>query len=85
MNNPSHYAWIKERAGFELIDLLRYLDYDSGCAIKYIVRAGHKTEQGMTMREKQIEDLKKAMWYIQDRINQLDGIGDETQDKSGDY
>jgi hypothetical protein len=38
------------------------------------MRAGHKPERGMTDEEKEIEDLRKALWYIDDyriRIPQL--------------
>ena len=30
-----------------------------------------KTEEGLQDREKEIEDLRKAIWYINDRIDQL--------------
>ena len=35
------------------------------------LEVGLKKEQGLEDRQKEIEDLKKAMWYINDRINQL--------------
>lgn len=70
---PSHYAYVEEETGTPLIALLRLLDYDSGNAIKYIVRAGRKFEMGMTQKEKAIEDLEKALWHIKDRIAYLKG------------
>ena len=44
-----------------------------GNAIKYIRRAGDKQDASLTDNQKEIEDLKKAIWYINDRIKQLGG------------
>lgn len=71
VNHPSHYTWLKERCGIEVIDIIRHLDFDTGNAIKYLLRAGHKSEEGMTDKEKTIQDLEKAVWYIQDKIKML--------------
>lgn len=71
VNHPSHYTWLKEKCGIEVIDITRHMDFDLGNAIKYILRAGHKSEEGYDAREKQIEDLRKAIWYINDEINNL--------------
>ena len=72
VNHPSHYTWLKEKCGIEVIDITRHLDFDTGNAVKYLLRAGHKSEEGMTDLEKNIQDLKKAAWYINDRIKQLE-------------
>lgn len=71
VNHPSHYTWLKELCGIEVIDITRHMDFDLGNAIKYILRAGHKTEEGMTDSEKLIEDLKKARFYLDDKIKML--------------
>lgn len=71
VNHPNHYTWLRERCGIEVIDITRWLDFDIGNAVKYLLRAGRKSEEGMTDREKTIQDLKKAVWYINDKINQL--------------
>lgn len=71
VNHPSHYTWLKEKCGIEVIDITRHLDFDIGNAIKYLLRAGHKSEEGMTDKEKTIQDLEKAVWYIHDRIKML--------------
>ena len=71
VNHPSHYTWLKELCGIEVIDITRHMDFDLGNAIKYILRQGHKSEKGMSDKEKAIEDLEKAVWYINDRIKQL--------------
>ena len=48
------------------------MDFDLGNAIKYILRAGHKTEEGYDNKSKTIEDLKKAIWYINDKIKTIE-------------
>ena len=72
VNSPSHYNWLKKLAGVEVIDITRHLDFDLGNAVKYILRAGRKTEEGYDNRSKTIEDLKKAVWYINDKIKTLE-------------
>ena len=71
VNHPSHYIWLKELCGIEVIDITRHLDFDLGNAIKYILRSGKKTEQGYNDIEKEIEDLQKAIFYINDKIKLL--------------
>lgn len=73
VNHPSHYTWLKEKCGIEVIDITRHLDFDSGNAVKYILRAGHKSEEGYSDKEKQIEDFKKAIFYLNDKIKMLKG------------
>lgn len=70
--HPSHYTWLKDLCGIEVIDITRHMNFNLGNCIKYVLRAGHKTEQGMTNKEKQIEDLKKAQFYINDEIKRLE-------------
>ena len=72
VNSPSHYSYLKKLCGIEVIDITRHMDFDLGNAIKYILRAGHKTEEGYDDRSKTIEDLKKAVWYINDKIKTLE-------------
>lgn len=72
VNSPSHYNWLKKLAGVEVIDITRHLDFDLGNAVKYILRAGRKTEEGYDNKTKTIEDLKKAVWYINDKIKTLE-------------
>lgn len=70
--SPSHYTWLKDKCGIEVIDVTRHMDFNLGNAIKYILRAGHKSEEGYTDNLKEIEDLKKAVWYINDKIKMLE-------------
>ncbi len=71
--HPSHYTWLKDKCGIEVIDITRHMNFSLGNAIKYILRSGHKSEEGYTDTEKQIEDLEKAKWYIEDEIKSLKG------------
>ena len=71
VNHPSHYTWLKDKCGIEVIDITRHLDFDLGNAVKYILRSGKKTEQGYADIEKEIEDLQKAIFYINDKIKLL--------------
>lgn len=74
VNHPSHYTWLKDKCGIEVIDITRHLDFCLGNAVKYILRAGLKNEEGMSKVEKEIEDLKKAIFYINDKIKQLEEL-----------
>lgn len=72
VNHPSHYTWLKEKCGIEVIDITRHLSFDRGNAVKYLLRAGYKAEEGYSEKQKLIEDLKKAIFYINDEIKQLE-------------
>ena len=64
VNHPKHYN--SHPNGIECIDIIRHYVCDIANAIKYLWRAGLKAEMGMEDAEKEIEDLKKALWYIED-------------------
>lgn len=72
VNHPSHYTWLKDKCGIEVIDITRHLNFNKGNAIKYLLRSGYKSEEGYTDIQKEIEDLKKAIWYIKDEIKLLE-------------
>ncbi len=63
VNHPSHYTDGK----IEVIEFIedKKLNYHRGNAIKYICRAGKKDPN------KEIEDLQKAVWYINREIEKL--------------
>lgn len=69
VNHPSHYT--SHPSGIECIEITRHYCFSIGNAIKYLWRAGLKKEMGLEDKEKEIEDLRKAIWYINDRIKQL--------------
>lgn len=75
VDHPSHYTWLKEKCGIEVIDITRHLDFCIGNAVKYLLRAGYKSEEGYSDKEKEIEDLKKAVWYINDKIKMIESNG----------
>lgn len=62
VNHPSHY----NKGNIEVIDAIIdwKLDFCLGNAIKYIARAGSKDDT--------IQDLNKAIWYINKKIELLE-------------
>lgn len=69
VNHPSHYTWLKDICGIEVIDITRHMNFNLGNVIKYVLRSGKKAETGI--EDKAIEDLRKAEFYIKDEINRL--------------
>jgi Protein of unknwon function (DUF3310) len=63
INHPPHY---KLANGVEVIDLTEQMNFNRGNAIKYIARAGRKGGP-----EQELEDLKKAAWYIGRELGRL--------------
>lgn len=68
VNHPNHYAWLKELCGIEPIDICRHLDFNCGSAVKYLLRKGKK-EMNLSEREQRVQDLSKAIFYLQDEID----------------
>lgn len=71
VNHPSHYSWLKGLCGVEPIEICRCFDFSIGNALKYLMRKG-KVDGDKTEKEKRIEDLKKAVFYIEDEIRRLE-------------
>lgn len=65
VNHPDHYGGGDNP--YEVIKVIRAWDlgFDLGNAVKYIARAGKKNP------DKHIEDLEKAVFYLQDEIDHL--------------
>jgi hypothetical protein len=65
VNHPSHYT----KGKIEVADFIadQKLNFDRGNAVKYVCRAGSKDP------EKEIQDLEKAIWYINHEIKMLKG------------
>ena len=61
INHPAHYTGVTSE--IECIDIARHLNFQLGNALKYVWRAGKKGGSAM-----ELEDLKKALWYLQDSI-----------------
>lgn len=79
VNHPTHY----NQGKFEVIEVIedQKLGFHLGNAIKYVCRAGKKFS-GVSLigstetieqakKEKTIEDLEKAIWYIRRHIETL--------------
>jgi hypothetical protein len=69
VNHPKHYT--SHPSGVECADIAEHHDFCVGNAIKYLWRAGLKQDADKTALEKEIEDLKKAKWYIDRKISRL--------------
>ena len=59
VDHPIYYNQMK---GFEVIDIVRQLDFDRWCAVKYILRAWLKDNNEAKT------DIAKAIRYLQDYI-----------------
>lgn len=64
VDHPSHY----KEGGLEAIDVINAYSHVRGSfalgnAVKYILRAGRKDPS------KYVEDLKKAIWYLQNEVD----------------
>lgn len=70
VNHPPHYT--SDPSGVECITITRHRNFNIGNAIKYLWRAGLKVIGKGDPVDKQIEDLRKAIFYIEDEINRLD-------------
>lgn len=71
VNHPKHYT--SDPSGVEAIEITRHRNFNIGNAIKYLWRAGLKEDPGKDILEKQVEDLRKAVFYINDEIARLTG------------
>lgn len=70
VDHPQYYADTK----IEVIDYIedKNLGFCLGNAIKYISRAGRKESAAMGTKQKTIQDLEKAIWYITRRIKEIE-------------
>jgi Protein of unknwon function (DUF3310) len=78
--NPRHYADLGEYSAIHIIrrwnefrreaaeadPRITDIGFNVGNALKYIQRAGMKPGEG------EIVDLKKAVWYLRNRLHELD-------------
>jgi hypothetical protein len=63
--SPDHYRF----DGFQVIDLTEQMNFNRGNVIKYVARAGRKDPQ------REIEDLKKARFYLTRELGRLTSNG----------
>lgn len=64
VNHPKHY----NQGKFEVIDVIEdwKLGFNDGNAVKYIARHMHKANP--------IEDIKKAIWYLNRHLQNLEEV-----------
>lgn len=82
VNHPKHYT--EHPSGVECIQITEHMTFNLGNAVKYIWRAD--------LKGKQVEDLKKAVWYINREIERINNGSQESsktsvceQSDSGSY
>ena len=68
VNHPAHYGG--EDNVYEVIKVIEAweLDFHLGNTVKYISRAGKKGS------DKELQDLKKALWYLQRKIDNIENV-----------
>lgn len=76
INHPQHY--VSQSIVIEPIDLYEKLPFCLGNALKYVFRAGRK--EGSS----ELEDLKKAYWYLERNQKSL-GAVDIEEDNENDF
>lgn len=70
VNHPPHYT--SHPSGVECIEVTEHMNFCLGNAVKYIWRAD--------LKEKAIEDLEKAIWYIEREIARRKGPVKDVRD-----
>jgi len=65
INHPPYYSAFTNDT--EVVDIAECLNFNRGNAIKYLARAGAK-DPG-----RELEDLKKAAWYVTREIERMQG------------
>lgn len=68
VDHPSHYN--QHPSGVECIDIVEHMTFNVGNAVKYVWRSGLKDDKT------EIEDLRKAAWYLNREIERLSREGD---------
>ena len=61
VNHPKHYN--SHPSGVECIEITEHMTFCLGNAMKYIWRA--------SLKGKEVEDLRKARWYIDREISRI--------------
>ncbi|NDD56088.1 DUF3310 domain-containing protein [bacterium] len=61
VNHPKHYT--SHPSGIECIEITEHMNFCVGNAIKYLWRA--------SLKGKEVEDLRKARWYIDREIARI--------------
>jgi hypothetical protein len=73
INHPPHYK--SHPSGVECIEITEHMNFNLGNAIKYIWRAGLKSDSP-------VEDLEKAAWYVNREIERIKRVGSVPNDQT---
>ena len=81
VNHPKHYGG--EDNPYEAIKVIEAwnLNFNLGNCLKYISRLGKKPNGNLSNYEKILEDLEKALWYLQREIERFKKEAGENTDK----
>lgn len=71
VNHPPHYT--AHLSGVECIQITEHMNFCLGNALKYIWRAD--------LKDNAIEDLKKAVWYVNREIERREALQTSTSTK----
>jgi Ribonuclease G/E len=63
VNKPKHYRM--HPSGIECIQITEHMKFNLGNAMKYIWRSD--------LKDAKVEDLQKAIWYLNREINRIEG------------
>ena len=61
VNHPKHYT--SHPSGVECIEITEHMNFNLGNATKYVWRS--------SLKGKNVEDLKKAIWYLEREIARI--------------
>ena len=67
VDHPSHY--VNHPSGIECIEVVEYMNFNLGNRIKYVWRAGAKSDE--------LEDIRKAAWYLNREIDRVEKLRSE--------
>lgn len=70
VNHPKHYT--SDPSGVECIQITRHRNFNIGNAFKYLWRLGLKESAGKTAKEKKLQDIDKAVWYLLDERKRIE-------------
>jgi len=74
VNHPKHYN--SHPSGVECIDIVRWHNFNVGNVIKYLWR------QGLKDGESNLDDLRKARFYLNDEIKRIENGNSNTQESN---
>lgn len=69
VNHPKHYN--EHPTGVECIDIIEWMAWNIGTAVKHLWRAGLKPGTDS------IQDMRKAIWYIEREIQRISTKGQQ--------